>query len=187
MGVDGNSGVLGFAPIYLFGHQDSAGDANAISLTVSDGRKIKATPGHYIPAAPRGTDAWKLHEMTRFGDVEQGMTIWTTVNGTIEPTEVIAVDMSKVFGLFNPFTRDGIIVVDDIVCSEYSEWFLDELAPASYRRFLPAIYHNIQAPLAWLAPYFSGLVGSLNVALAKGGPNFDMRSFVGSLLTPVTI
>lgn len=188
MTTDENTGALSFAPVYLFGHKDPAGEASAILLTAADGRKIKATTGHYIPAAPRGVDTWGTHEMTRFGDIKQGMTIWTTVNGTIEPTEVIAVETSKALGLFNPFTRDGIIVVDDVVCSEYSEWFLDDVTPAAYRRFLPAIYHSIQAPLAWLTPYFPGLVGRLDAALSKGGPNFDVRAFIGSLLvTPAKI
>lgn len=186
MTIDENTGARSFAPVYLFGHKDPASEAIAILLTVANGREIKATSGHYIPAAPRGVGTWAAHEMTRFGDITKGMNIWTATNNTIELTEVIAVKTSKARGLFNPFTRDGIIVVDDVVCSEYSEWFLDDVTPAAYRSFLPAIYHTIQAPLAWLAPYIPGPVGSLDAALSNGGPNFNMRAFVGSLLVVPT-
>ena len=30
-------------------------------------------------------------------------------------------------GLYNPFTLQGTIVVDDVVASVHSEWFLDDL------------------------------------------------------------
>ena len=42
------------------------------------------------------------------------------------------------------------LVVDGVVASCHSEWFLDALVPASMVRYLPAIYEATLTPVYWL-------------------------------------
>lgn len=56
-------------------------------------------------------------------------------------------------GIFNPFTLNGLIVVDDVVASAHSDWFLEPFVPAKYEHLIPGLYQQIMGPvrcLYWL-------------------------------------
>jgi hypothetical protein len=47
-------------------------------------------------------------------------------------------------GAFNPLTMNGTIVVDGVVASAHSDWFLDGLAPAETQAW---VYQTVLAPV----------------------------------------
>jgi hypothetical protein len=56
-------------------------------------------------------------------------------------------------GIFNPFTLNGLIVVDGVVASAHSDWFLEPFVPAKYEHLIPGLYQQIMGPvrcLYWL-------------------------------------
>ena len=171
--VDAATGVRSFAPVYLFGHRDPSASSEMVLITTSSGEVHTLSKGHFLPVGV----SWAAREMVRAADVVTNMTLFVAdSSGAPSLAKVVSVDRARKTGLFNPFTRDGIIVVNGIVASEYSEWFLDGIVPA---RFLPAIYHAIQAPLArHIAPAFPHFMEALDGALSQGGPKFDVRGFV---------
>lgn len=54
-------------------------------------------------------------------------------------------------GLFNPFTMTGQLVVNGVLASSHSDWFLDSVAEKlGMERFLPSIYQTLLAPARWM-------------------------------------
>ena len=97
--------------------------------------------------------------------------------------KVILVGTEQAKGLWNPFTLAGTIVVDGIVASCHSDWFLEEL-PEWLRpsaAIIPRIYQTLMAPArkiyeknkAWVKRFTKSFEGkaigehSLTVVLGK--------------------
>jgi hypothetical protein len=43
-------------------------------------------------------------------------------------------------GLYNPYTLSGTVVVDGVLASVHSHWFLDAITPPALVPYLPAVY-----------------------------------------------
>ena len=43
-------------------------------------------------------------------------------------------------GLYNPFTIGGDIVVNGVLASSHSDWFLDGVTPDAWAHHLPRVY-----------------------------------------------
>ncbi|KAL4438542.1 hypothetical protein ABPG77_000190 [Micractinium sp. CCAP 211/92] len=65
--------------------------------------------------------------------------------GTLQQAEVTRVWLSTERGLFNPFVHGGTLLVDGVLASDQSEWLLDDVVPAAWRRHLPAVYEALLA------------------------------------------
>lgn len=63
-------------------------------------------------------------------------------------------------GVYNPFTMSGTIVVDGVVASVRSEWFLDAITPDPLARYLPCLYQA----LLWPARVLYHLMGPTEAA-----------------------
>ena len=72
----------------------------------------------------------------------------TTTNAVA--AEVMSIKMDVKSGMFNPYTINGRIVVDGVVASAHSDWFLDPLAPSFAVPYLPATYQALLSPLQLL-------------------------------------
>ena len=66
-----------------------------------------------------------------------------------EKYSVIRKEIESKKGLYNPYTLNGNIVVNDLVASCHSEWILDKLFNEKYESYLPGLYQTIFAPLPW--------------------------------------
>jgi hypothetical protein len=62
-------------------------------------------------------------------------------------TTVASVQPVAAAGLYNPYTLGGRIVVDGVLASAHSDWFLEPLLPRAAHRFLPAVYQAVLAPV----------------------------------------
>ena len=121
--------------------------------------------GHYVPVA-RGACARSpavyctvnlpASEL-RAGDVlfaapAPGKPAAATTVASVQPVEAA--------GLYNPYTLGGRIVVDGVLASAHSDWFLEPLLPRATHRFLPAVYQAVLAPVR-------GIYGLLPKSLAR--------------------
>jgi hypothetical protein len=138
------NGLLRYEPIYLFGHKDNQAVTTMLTIraesnTSNETVQLTLSPGHFVPVAA----AYKGHIMTRAKDVVIGDRVWalSQATKTAELFTVMSVSSEAVQGLFNPFTPAGTLVVNGVVASVHSEWFLDRLMDRlGAEHLLPAVY-----------------------------------------------
>lgn len=89
----------------------------------------------------------------RAEDVEKGDKVWVEEEGEVARVSSIAKVEKR--GLYNPFSLGGNIVVNGVVASCHSDWFLDSLFQAlGLLHWLPATYQMVLMPVRLL---YSGL------------------------------
>ncbi len=134
----------GFSPVYFFGHRNSSEIINYLNI-VTKSTRLRISEEHYIDIFRKGILT------VRAGKIRVGDEVW--VKGRLE--SVTEVYTSKESGIYNPYTLDGTIVVDNVLASCYSESDVVPVEPI-LRKFLsedaidtmaPTIYHEVFAPL----------------------------------------
>ena len=189
--VNVKTGQLSEAPVYLFGHRDLSVLTSFVAIETSTERRLLLSPGHFLPTLEKINNhqekyEWAHHKMMRAKDIQAKNHVLFVVDekNNMVPEEVTKVTLQvSSRGLFNPFTRHGAIIVDGVVASEYSEWFLDAILPATY---LPATYHAIQAPLARvIAPHFPKLTAALDGTLHQGPAGFSYANLGAALAATI--
>lgn len=163
--VLGRGGRLSFEPVYLFGHQDAAARSSMLSLTVLSSStnhttQLTLTADHFLPVqqpqphAPGHKLGMTVSVMKRAADVAVGDKVWAVdAGGEVSVQTVVATSVRLVQGLFNPFTPAGTIVVDGVVASVHSRWFLDGLMDRlGATHLIPQLYQAILLP-AYYAVY----------------------------------
>ena len=87
----------------------------------------------------------------RAEDVVEGDKMW--VAGEFAGALFVVAEISKVTkqGLYNPYTMGGNIVVNGVVASAHSDWFLDDLFQSlNLVHLLPAVYQAVLTPVRML-------------------------------------
>jgi hypothetical protein len=149
-----DDGTVGFDEVYLFTHKDESTLAQFVELQLRSGRSLLATSRHFIPIAGSSSEA----RVVAMEDVTVGDRVWTRdADGTATLDAVVAVDRRRARGLYNPLTWSGTIVVDGVVASSHSDWFLDGLVSVHTQ---DAVYQAVFAPVR-------GLYRVLGPTLAK--------------------
>jgi MYXO-CTERM domain-containing protein len=78
-------------------------------------------------------------------EIAVGDIVWSrTDDGRMVPDEVAAVRTTVAVGAYNPLTMNGTIVVDGVVASAHSDWFLDGIVSADTQT---KVYQAILAPV----------------------------------------
>ena len=122
----------GFSEVYLLGHADNETLGKYVRITTDNATSIRLSAEHFILSNSRYVYAKDVKEGDRLAYGET----------------VILVETEQAKGLWNPFTLAGTIVVDGIVASCHSDWFLEEL-PEWLRpsaALIPSIYQTLMAP-----------------------------------------
>ena len=133
-------GSLGFSEIYLQTHKDALSAAPFVELTLASGRTLSLSPRHFIPTGPSFADATvKAAEELRVGDL-----VWSQAGDGMAADPVVAARTLVDVGLYNPLTMTGTIVVDGVVASAHSDWFLDGIVSPHAQA---AVYQAILAPV----------------------------------------
>lgn len=121
---------------------------------------LYASGGHYIPVSPSGPhEPWSSAVMKRAQDIKVGDWLWVhdaftneTISGQVGfdllvLSRVVGISIKPKRGLYNPYTLSGTIIVNGVVASAYSDWFLDTaITPKALLPYLPTIYHTITWP-----------------------------------------
>ncbi|KXZ44119.1 hypothetical protein GPECTOR_73g640 [Gonium pectorale] len=165
-------GSTAFDDVYLFGHKRAEGVHEFLQLQTSANASVTLTRGHFVPVA-RGAcsaaPAVSCSVTLPASDVRPGDVIFTAADDTAAaPATVVSVKTVVRPGLYNPFTLGGRIVVDGVLASAHSDWFLDPLVPAAARRFLPAVYQAVLAPVRLLYRLVPRALAQVDAAVHAG-------------------
>ena len=138
-------GSLGFEDVYLNTHKDEVSSAPYVELTLASGRSLSLSPRHFIPVAAGSEGAWGDHVAKGADELAAGDHVWSrAADGTMQLDRVLAAQTKVAVGAFNPLTMNGTIVVDGVVASAHSDWFLDGIVSADTQT---KVYQVILAPV----------------------------------------
>ena len=122
----------GFSEVYLLGHADNETVLEYLRLTTDNSTSIRISKEHFIQSNGRYVYAKDVKKGDRLAYGET----------------VVRIETEEARGLWNPFTVAGTIVVDGILASCHSDWFLEDM-PAWMRpsaAIIPSIYQTLMAP-----------------------------------------
>jgi LPXTG-motif cell wall-anchored protein len=116
-----------------------------VTLTLASGRALTLSPRHFIPVAAGADGAWDARIDKGADEVRAGDYVWSQANdGTMSLDQVVTAATQVAVGAYNPLTMNGTIVVDGVVASAHSDWFLDGVvSPDAQAR----VYQAILAPV----------------------------------------
>ncbi len=116
-----------------------------MTLTLASGRALTLSPRHFIPVAAGADGAWDARVAKGADEVRVGDFVWSAAGeGRMAVDEVVAVATRAAAGAYNPLTLNGTIVVDGVVASAHSDWFLDGVVRADTQA---RVYQAILAPV----------------------------------------
>lgn len=139
--------------VFMWGHRDAYAWSSFKSIAV---RNVNATldisPGHYLPVADQDTARSHIFVMTAAKNVRPGhvVLVWDKDAGSLRPEVVVNVTDAVYQGLFNPLTLDGTLIVNNVVTSAHSDWFLEKIVPKSMHKHNHDIYQAVLSPARML-------------------------------------
>ena len=137
-------GSIGYDDIYLMTHNDPAWSATYVKVELASGQSLTLSPRHFVPVSEAGS-AWGEHVLKGANELAVGSVVWhRDAQGVIQSSKVTHVDWVVANGAFNPMTASGTVVVDGIVASAHSDWFLDGVVSAEIQGH---VYQAILAPV----------------------------------------
>lgn len=147
-------GSLGFEDVYLMTHHDALVRQPYIRLTLDSGRALTLSPRHFIPVASDATAGWQAAVTRGADEVRAGDRIWYRAEtGAMAAAMVTATATVPATGAFNPLTEGGTILVDGVVASAHSDWFLDGwVAAATEAAVYQAMFAPVRAIYAVIGP-----------------------------------
>lgn len=143
--------------VYFIGHREHEAVSEFIRFeTVSLGKSVSATRDHYLPVFV-GAGKNKKREMIRFGTLldmkekeKEKYYVNVYLNGEFVLDQINGSSVKIAFekGLYNPYTWNGEVVVNDVVVSCHSKYVLDDhdFFGQDLHRFLPTIYQAMFFP-----------------------------------------
>jgi hypothetical protein len=169
LSVDTN-GTPTWEKIYFFGDKIKDVSRNFVSIKTESGSELRLTADHFIPVS--SDEIWSHAKMIRGGDVKADDFVWTMdkTSKKIESSRVVSTSVQLDFGVYNPYTMNGQIVVDGVVASSHSRWILDSVWPDSLidSSWLPSIYQTIFAPIRWWYQLQPELFAAVDRAYPQG-------------------
>jgi hypothetical protein len=148
---DHSSGQLVFREVFVFGHRLPNTVAPYINIKTAAGTLLQLTPHHYIPVCMDNCNSSsKVHIEAKYAaDVSPGDVVLVTSAdySRVLPSRVTAAWESHSIGLYHPAVRGADIIVNRVVATTYAKWMLDSVTPSSLRKYLPAVYEVMYAPI----------------------------------------
>ena len=142
------SGEDSFSEVYFFSHQLPKVMTTFVQITTHTTHKIEMSPKHFVVTS-KNCNSKTEHMYAQ--DVEIGMCVLSKEKHGMALSRVIQKSLIRGEGLYNPFTMDGLIVVDGVQASAHSDWFLDDIAePLGLTSVLPFIYQAVLTPARWM-------------------------------------
>jgi hypothetical protein len=130
----------GFAPAYLNSHQDPLAHVQMVQVTTLSNHSLVLTPDHYLPL-PGGH--YRSAGQLAVGDE----LLVQAADDTFAPSPISSLELLWEQGLFNPLTTQGDLVVNGVLASCHSSWFLEGYLPESY---IVPLYQAVLMPLRGL-------------------------------------
>jgi len=137
-------GTLGYEDVYLNTHKDGASSAPFVALSLASGRSLTLSPRHFIPVAGRDDRTWQGRVERGADEIRPGDLVWSQgEDGRVVLDRVVRAEVRVAVGAYNPLTMNGTIIVDGVVSSAHSDWFLDGIVSPSVQA---RVYQVILAP-----------------------------------------
>lgn len=150
------AGQVRFDDIYFFGHADEAKKAVFVSLTVTNpaskqAKMLELSKKHFLPVCPvHGQNCtWSERVHVYAEKIHRGDYVWGVSRQSAELLQVSSVGLVEKFGVYNPYSLGGNIVVNGVLASAHSDWILDEYM-SGYEKYLPSLYQALFLPGRWL-------------------------------------
>jgi len=154
--VDSSTGATSYSDVYAFGHRDSEKVHNYYTVTTASESSLQLSAEHYMYVSEHGcNDSITAATTLSPNFVKVGMGAWVHTPEGMTCSPIVEIRQSKEKGLYNPYTLNGSILVNDMYASSYSghdeipvEKFLSAFMNAeNVARSAPAAWHTLFAPL----------------------------------------
>ena len=114
-------GRFAYSPVFMFLHRDADLVTAFHTLETAAGRTITLTPDHLVYVSDSPLDDDDAMQPTFARNVREGRYLYVRAdNGTLLLSHVTRVTSRTRVGVFAPLTKDGTIVVDDVIASCYA-------------------------------------------------------------------
>jgi len=134
-----------FSEVYVMSHANPDVVGEFVSIKLANQQRLDATAKHFVFVSPKCDGSV---QQVYASSVKEGMCMFTRYGETgeqLQPVEEVSVSEKR--GIYNPFTLSGSIVVNGVVASSHSDWFLDEIAEKyGWTTMLPDIYQAVLMP-----------------------------------------
>lgn len=156
LAVEATTGKVSYSDVYLFGHRDSETVTNYYTVTTASGSSLQLSPEHYMYVSENGcNDSITTATTLSPKFVKVGMGAWVNTPEGMKCSVITEIHQGEEKGLYNAFTLNGSILVNDVYASCYVphsdvpiESFLSNLMNAeNVARSAPALWHTLSAPL----------------------------------------
>ena len=156
------NGDLEFETVYFLGHNEADAyslffrivmepmDKKSGNVSYAEFVAVEMTPFHFVPVNSVSSHHWVN---TRAMDVSIGDLILASSQDqhqqqALLPHTVTQKTIVMKYGLFNPYTMSGRILVNNVSVSSHSEWILDPFFDAlGLTSWLPSVYQIMLSPL----------------------------------------
>jgi len=134
-----------FSEVYVMSHQNPDVVGQFVSIKLANQQHLDATAKHFVFVSPKCDGSV---QQVYASSVKEGMCMFSRYAETGEQLQrVKEVSVREKRGIYNPFTLSGSIVVNGVVASSHSDWFLDDIAAKyGWTSMLPAIYQAVLMP-----------------------------------------
>jgi hypothetical protein len=137
-GVDGTT--IPCDEVYMFGHAEHKTTTLYHRLSLDSGTSLKISPHHFIHTTKMTDSRFQDATLKYAKTVTVGEYVWEESG---RKSLVLANQVEMGTGAFNPYTKTGNIIVDGVVASAHSNWFLDSITPAGLEHYLPWVYQQV--------------------------------------------
>merc|ERR1712196_473393 len=90
-------------------------------LDTLSGESVAMSDGHLIPVAASPISTWSSRTFKRARAVEVGEFLWILRNGKMQLSAVMKVSSYFAPGMYNPYTVNGVSIVNNVVTSDHSD------------------------------------------------------------------
>ncbi|CAE7940671.1 SHH [Symbiodinium sp. KB8] len=195
-------GNLIFDEVYFFGHAEqkwapyvklqlqilSENASQQLGLGSSSLEPLELSPDHFLHVCPLSEPVQQCDfaraQSLYASDVAVGSYVWMcrALGRPCQLAKVISTSFVPGFGLYNPFTLSGNIVVNGVLASAHSSWFMDGLVSPRFRHHLPSFYQAVLMPGRFLytiaGPRAADALGVNNPQWAQGASQWLRLSTV---------
>jgi hypothetical protein len=193
LSVESSTGKVSYSDVYAHGHRDSESTGNYYALTTASGKSLQISPEHYMHVSEHGCSGSIASATTLSAKfVKLGMGAWIHSSEGMTCSPIVDIRESEEKGLYNSFTLNGNMLVDDVYASCYVphshvpiESFLSTLMNAeNVARSAPALWHTLFAPLRALylanGPEWATRVS--NAHAAEGWKDLSLSSLASTMI-----